>query len=148
MISWQNQYQGAMDSPNGEAHPSSMSAVERLLVGIVDDDESVREALPDLIRELDVATRTFSSAEEFLSSDYVDDTSCLVLDITMPGMSGPELHQELLRRGREIPTIFITGQSDQTIRDRVLKRGAVGFLRKPFSDEALLAEIKKALATI
>lgn len=148
MISRENQYQSAMDFSNGEAHPSGMRAMEHRLVGIVDDDESVRESLPDLIKEFGFAARTFSSAEEFLSSDCMDETSCLILDIAMPGMSGPELHRELMRRGREIPTIFITGQRDETIRDRVLKQGAVGFLRKPFSDEALLAEIKTALPAI
>ena len=144
----ENQYQSAMGVPDEEVHPFNMRAMEHRLVGIVDDDESVRESLPDLIKELGFAARAFSSAEEFLSSDCVDETSCLILDITMPGMSGPELHRELMRRGREIPTIFITGQRDETIRDRVLKQGAVGFLRKPFSDEALLAEIKTALPAI
>ena len=148
MISGENQYQSAMNSTNAEAHRSSMRATEHRLVGIVDDDESVRESLPDLIKALGFAARAFSSAEEFLWSDCVDETSCLILDIAMPGMSGPELHRELRRRGREIPTIFITGEREETIRDRVLKQGAIGFLRKPFSDEALLAEIKTALPAI
>lgn len=134
--------------PDEMAHPLSMRAMEHRLVGIVDDDESVRESLPDLIKELGFAARAFSSAEEFLSSDCVDETSCLILDIAMPGMSGPELHRELMRRGIEIPTIFITGQRDETIRDRVLQQGAVGFLLKPFTDEDLLAEIKTALPAI
>ena len=112
---------------------------------VVDDDESVRESLPDLLREFGFAARAFSSAEEFLSSGCVDETSCLILDIAMPGMSGPELQQELKRRGQEIPIIFITGQRDETIRARVLKQGAAGFLLKPFSDTALLAAIKTAL---
>jgi FixJ family two-component response regulator len=112
---------------------------------VVDDDESVRESLPDLLREFGFAARTFSSAEEFLSSSCIDQTTCLILDIAMPGMSGPELHQELKRRGQQIPTIFITGQRDETIRARVLRRGVAGFLLKPFSDAALLAAIKAAL---
>jgi FixJ family two-component response regulator len=118
------------------------------LLSIVDDDESIRESLPDLIKEFGFAARAFSSAEEFLSSGSVDETSCLILDIAMPGMSGPELHQELKRRGEEIPTIFITGQKDETIRTRVLEQGAKGFLLKPFSDAALLAAIKAALQAI
>jgi FixJ family two-component response regulator len=118
------------------------------LFSIVDDDESIRESLPDLIKEFGFAARAFSSAEEFLSSGSVDETSCLILDIAMPGMSGPELHQELKRRGEEIPTIFITGQKDETIRTRVLEQGAKGFLLKPFSDAALLAAIKAALQAI
>jgi len=128
-----------MESPNGRGGNA------RPLLSVVDDDESVRESLPDLLRELGFSARTFSSAEEFLSSGFVDETSCLILDIAMPGMSGPELHQELKRRGQEIPIIFITGQRDETIRARMLKQGAVGFLLKPFSDTALLAAIKTAL---
>ena len=117
-------------------------------LAIVDDDESIRESLPDLIKEFGFAARAFSSAEEFLSSGSVNETSCLILDIAMPGMSGPELHRELKRRGEEIPTIFITGQKDETIRARVLEQGAAGFLIKPFSDAALLAAIKTALQGI
>ncbi len=128
-----------MESPNGRSGNQSP------LLSVVDDDESVRESLPDLLREFGFAARAFSSAEEFLSSSYVDDTSCLILDIAMPGMSGPELHQELKRRGQEIPIIFITGRRDETIRARVLKQGAAGFLLKPVSDAALLEAIKTAL---
>jgi FixJ family two-component response regulator len=116
-----------------------------LLSVVVDDDESVRESLPDLLREFGFAARAFSSAEEFLSSGCLDETGCLILDIAMPGMSGPELQQELKRRGREIPIIFITGRTDDTVRTRVLKQGAAGFLLKPFSDSDLLAAIKVAL---
>jgi FixJ family two-component response regulator len=134
-----------MDAPQREAHSSGMRAIGRLVVSIVDDDESVRESLPDLLREFGFAARAFSSAAEFLSSSCVDETSCLILDIAMPGMSGPELYQELKRRERDIPIIFITGQRDETIRARVLKQGAVGFLLKPFSDADLLAAIKTAL---
>ena len=123
-----------------------MSGSERpLLSVVVDDDESVRESLPDLLREFGFAARAFSSAEEFLSSGCLDETSCLILDIAMPGMSGPELQQELKRRGREVPIIFITGQKDDAVRARVLKQGASGFLLKPFSDSDLLAAIKTAL---
>lgn len=124
---------------------NGQSKTERPLLSVVDDDDSVRESLPDLIEEFGFAARAFSSAEEFLSSGSAAETSCLILDISMPGMSGPELYQELKRRGHEIPVIFITGQRDEAIRARVLKQGASGFLLKPFSDEALLAEIKTAL---
>jgi FixJ family two-component response regulator len=118
---------------------------KNLLLTVVDDDESVRESLPDLLGEFGFATRAFSSAEEFLSSGCVNQTSCLILDIAMPGMSGPELHEELRRRGQTIPTIFITGQRDETIRARLLKQGASDFLLKPIDDEALVAAIKTAL---
>jgi FixJ family two-component response regulator len=117
----------------------------QLLSVVVDDDESVRESLPDLLREFGFTAEAFSSAEEFLSSGCVDETSCLILDIAMPGMSGPELQQELKRRRNEVPIIFITGQRDEVIRAQVLKQGAAGFLLKPFSDDALLTAIKTAL---
>ena len=125
--------------------PKGRSGAERPLLSLIDDDESVRDSLPDLLREFGFAARAFSSANEFLLSGCVDETSCLLLDIAMPGMSGPELYQELKRLGKEIPVIFITGQTDETIRARVLKLGAEGFLLKPFSDADLLAAIKTAL---
>jgi FixJ family two-component response regulator len=141
-----------MDVSHGMPHcfvmksPIGTSGSERpLLSVVVDDDESVRESLPDLLREFGFAARAFSSAEEFLSSGCLDETRCLILDIAMPGMTGPELQQELKGRGRHIPIIFITGQSDDMIRVRVLKQGAAGFLLKPFSDTDLLAAIKTAL---
>jgi FixJ family two-component response regulator len=120
----------------------------QLLSVVVDDDESVRESLPDLLREFGFAARAFSSANEFLSSGCVNETSCLILDIAMPGMSGPELYQELKRRGQKIPVIFITGQRNETIRARLLNQGAAGFLLKPFSDVALLAAINTALHAV
>jgi FixJ family two-component response regulator len=112
---------------------------------VVDDDESVRESLPDLLREFGFAVRAFSSAEEFLTSDCVDLTRCLILDIAMPGMSGPDLQQELRIRRREIPIIFITGQRDEAVRARVLEQGAAECLFKPFSDTALLDAVNAAL---
>lgn len=121
---------------------------EHPLLCVVDDDESVRESLPDLIKEFGFAARAFSSAEEFLSSGAVDETSCLILDIAMPGMGGLELREELKRRGREIPIIFITGQRDETVRARVLRQRVAGFLLKPFNDTDLLAAIKTALQGI
>jgi FixJ family two-component response regulator len=108
----------------------------------------VRESLPDLLRELGFAARAFSSAKEFLASGCVRETSFLILDIAMPGMTGPELYQELKRRGKEIPVIFITGQRDETIRDRVFKQGAAGFLLKPFSGADLLEALKAALPAV
>jgi CheY-like chemotaxis protein len=117
---------------------------ERLLISVVDDDESVRESLPALLRELGFAAQAFPSAEAFLASEAVGETSCLILDIAMPGMSGPDLQQELRRRRREIPIIFITGQGDDTVRPRLLAHGAVECLFKPFSDTALLEALDAA----
>ena len=119
--------------------------ITRSLVSVVDDDESVRESLPDLIREFGYAARTFSSAEEFLGSDCVDQTRCLMLDIGMPGMTGPDLQRELKRRGQQIPIIFITAHRDEAIRTRVLEEGAVECLFKPFSDTAVLEALNAAL---
>ena len=121
------------------------SAIEHLRVSVVDDDESVRESLPDLLRELGFAARTFSSAEEFLSSDGVGQTDCLLLDIAMPGMSGPDLQQELRVRRQEIPIVFITAQRDETVRSRLIEQGAVACLFKPFSETALLEALNAAL---
>ena len=112
---------------------------------VVDDDESVRESLPDLLKEFGFTVLVFSSADEFLASDSVDRAKCLVLDIAMPGMSGLDLQKELKSRGYKIPIIFITAQKDESIRMRVLEQGAVDILLKPFSDIALRDALSKAM---
>ena len=117
----------------------------RSLVSVVDDDESMRESLPDLLRELGFAVQAFSSAEEFLASNCIGQTRCLILDIAMPGMSGPDLQRELRRRRQEIPIVFITARRDETVRPRVLEDGAVECLFKPFSETALLEALEAAL---
>lgn len=117
----------------------------RSLVSVVDDDESVRESLPDLLRQFGFAAEAFPSAEAFLASDVVGETSCLLLDIAMPGMSGPDLQQELARRRQKIPIVFITGLGDGSVRPRLLARGAVECLIKPFSEAALLGAVRAAL---
>lgn len=118
---------------------------KRPLVSVVDDDESVRESLPDLLREFGYAAKAFSSAEEFLASGYVEKTRCLIADIAMPGMSGPDLQSELKRREHRIPTIFITAHGLERIRSDLMERGAVACLSKPFSDEALLEALNTGL---
>ena len=115
------------------------------LVAVVDDDESVRESLPDLLRECGFAVRAFASAEAFLESDALDHAQCLILDIAMPGMSGPDLQRELQRRGRKLPIIFITARADDVLRERLIERGAVDCLFKPFNETALLGAIHAAL---
>jgi FixJ family two-component response regulator len=117
------------------------------LVSIVDDDESVRESLPDLLKEFGFAVQSFASAEEFLASGRVDETRCLVLDIAMPGMSGPELQRELTRRNQPIPIVFITANEDSSECSRVMDAGAVSCLIKPFSETALLRAVTKAIQT-
>jgi FixJ family two-component response regulator len=114
------------------------------LISVVDDDESVRESLPDLLRAFGFAVRAFSSAEDFLASDCIGQTKCLLLDIAMPGMSGPDLQQELARLGQRIPIVFITAHADATTRPGALIRGAECLL-KPFSDAALREALDAAL---
>jgi len=121
------------------------SMVEPSFVSVVDDDESVRESLPDLLAQLGFAVKAFSSAEAFLTSDYVGQTQCVLLDIAMPGMSGPELQRELKRRRHEIPIVFITAHRDETDRPRVLENGAAECLFKPFTETALLDALNAAL---
>jgi len=115
------------------------------LVSVVDDDESVRESLPDLLRAFGFTAQAFSSAEEFLASDMILETRCLILDIAMPGMSGPDLQRELAVRRQEVPIVFITGHGDASVRPQVLAQGAVECLFKPFSDTALLQAVNTAL---
>jgi FixJ family two-component response regulator len=116
------------------------------LVTVVDDDESVRESLPDLLREFGFSAKAFDSAEAFLSSDSIGDSRCLILDIAMPSMSGPELQQELINRGLRIPIIFITAHADATVRAGLLSKGAVDCLFKPFGYQDLRDALDRALA--
>jgi len=116
----------------------------RSLVSIVDDDESVRESLPDLLNEFGFASETFSSAEEFLASGGVAQTQCLILDVAIPVMCGPELQDELNRRKIRIPIVFITGQLDERLRSRLIGQGAIAYLIKPFSDAAMLEALNCA----
>jgi FixJ family two-component response regulator len=118
---------------------------EPSLVSVVDDDESIREALPDLLRQFGFAAEAFASAEAFLASEFVRETGCLLLDVAMPGMSGPELQQELTRRRQKIPIVFITAYGDASVLRPLLARGAVRCLVKPFSDAALLDAVGAAL---
>ncbi|MBW9055353.1 response regulator transcription factor [Rhizobium mesosinicum] len=119
---------------------------ERALVSVVDDDESVRESLPDLIRIFGYDVRAFSSADDFLNSEWVARTNCLILDVAMPGMSGPELEEELIRRGDRIPVVFITAHKDENDRIPLMQNGAVACLFKPFSDVALQETLDRVFA--
>ena len=117
------------------------------LISVVDDDDSVRESLGGLIRSLGFAVKAFASAEEFLTSDRLPDTDCLILDVRMPGMNGLELQRQLAASHMSIPVIFITAHGDEETRVRALNGGAVDYLLKPFSEEALLNAINTALKT-
>jgi FixJ family two-component response regulator len=113
-------------------------------ISIVDDDESVRQALKGLLRSAGFPADAFASAEEFLSSGQLHATSCLILDVRMPGMSGMDLQDRLIASSSAVPIIFISAHGDEDVRTRALQRGAVAFLQKPFSDDALLDAIASA----
>jgi FixJ family two-component response regulator len=116
------------------------------LVCIIDDDESVRESVSDLVQSLGYKTATFASAEEYLQSDHVENASCVITDVRMPGMSGVELQGHLRASGQKTPIIFITSFPSEDIGARVLKAGAFGFFRKPFDDDRLVECLNNALA--
>ena len=122
--------------------------VTRSLVAVVDDDESVRESLPHLLREFGFAAEAFSSAEEFLASEFVGQARCLILDVAMPGMSGPGLQEVLSRRLEPIPIVFITAHEDDAVRPRLLEAGAVECLFKPFTSKALRDAVIMALRSV
>jgi FixJ family two-component response regulator len=115
------------------------------LVSIVDDDESVRESLPDLLREFGFSVQAFSSAEAFLQSEWMALTQCLVLDIAMPGMTGPELQRELAHREPDMPIVFMTAHATEVVRPGVIGKSAVACLIKPFSPGDLLEAINAGL---
>jgi FixJ family two-component response regulator len=115
------------------------------VISIIDDDESVREATKSLVRSLGYKAAVFASAEEYLQSSRLDDSSCLITDLHMPGMSGADLQDRLIADGRQIPMIFVTAYYEEKVRDRVIDAGAYGFLRKPFNDESLIECLDKAL---
>jgi FixJ family two-component response regulator len=118
---------------------------KRSLVSVVDDDAFVREALPDLLKELGYSSQAFPSAQAFLSSRVVGETRCLILDVSMPHMTGPELHRELIRRQQDIPVIFVTAIRDEALRPRLMAEGAVDCLFKPVSEQALINALHSAL---
>jgi FixJ family two-component response regulator len=117
----------------------------RPLVAVIDDDISVRESVPNLLQQVGFAAHAFASAEAFLTADVADATNCLVLDVGLPGMSGPDLQQELARRGKRVPIVFITAKGDKSLQPRALAAGAVACLFKPFSDTTLIEAIEAAL---
>ena len=115
------------------------------MVAIVDDDESIRFALQDLMQVVGLTARTFASAEEFLESGEQGRTGCLITDVRMPGISGLELQTMLNTAKCEIPIIFITAHGDEQVRTQALRAGAVEFISKPFDDEALVASVRAVL---
>ena len=124
---------------------SKGASPEKSRIAVVDDDESVREALKGLLRSAGFGAEGYASAEDFLRSGRLDDTECLILDVRMPGMGGIELQRQLALAGHDIPVIFITAHGDDSTRAQALGANVVDFLTKPFSDEALLEAIGRAL---
>lgn len=124
------------------------SVANPTLISVVDDDESVRESLEGLMRSVGFAVKTFSSAEEFLKSDQLRETACLILDLRMPGMAGLELQRRLIADRHQIPVIFITAHgSDREARAEALRNGALAFLDKPLSEDVLLNAVRHAFQT-
>ena len=119
----------------------------RAIISIIDDDESMRCALKSLVTSLGFKAYTFASAEQYLDSSYLDDTSCLITDLQMPGLSGIELQKSLLAQDRHIPIIFMTAFPEERIRTRAMEAGALGFLSKPFESQTLITLIDKAIET-
>ena len=115
------------------------------MIAIVDDDDVVREAMKTLVRSLGYNVSTFGSAEEFLNSEQISRTSCLITDLHMPGLSGLDLQNRLIATGHRFPIIFITGYPDENVRVRAMKAGAIGFLSKPFNNDDLLGYLERAL---
>ena len=117
------------------------------LVAVVDDDDSVRESLGGLFRSVGYAARGFASADAFLQSDDLAKTDCVILDVRMPGMSGLELQRQLVASHPDVPVIFMTAHDDARARSQALSGGAVDYLIKPFSEEALLDAVRVALGS-
>jgi FixJ family two-component response regulator len=115
------------------------------LIAVVDDDASIRQSLHGLLQSIGFAVETFASAQAYLDSGHLTSTDCLILDVRMPGMRGPDLQRELARRGLDVPIVFITAHGDEDIRPRVLSEGAIACLLKPFTEEALLKAIRTAI---
>jgi FixJ family two-component response regulator len=132
-------------APESELHRSVNGVSELPWISVVDDDESLREAIYDLMDCMGLKTEVFSSAEDFLNSGSLRNTTCLIVDVRMPGMSGLELQSHLNAAGFRIPIIFISAHDDGEAESRALGAGAIDFLKKPFSEDALLRAIRASL---
>jgi FixJ family two-component response regulator len=119
--------------------------VKEPLISIIDDDESVREAIKGLMKSWGFTAEAFPSAVDFLASSHFRDTSCLIADVQMPGMTGVELHRHLLESGYAIPAVLITAYPDDRVRHSALKNGVTCYLSKPFDEDALMRCVRSAL---
>ena len=117
------------------------------LIAVIDDDISVRESVESLLKSVGFQVNTYSSAEEFIGSPRLDAADCLILDVRLDGMSGPDLQRELKAGGRSIPIVFVTAHETETLRERMMADGAIDCLLKPFNDDALLNAVEIALNT-
>ena len=148
-ISCARPYQGVIGTPaakGDDRRSERFRLTKNPFISVVDDDDSVREALGALLRALKFEVGLFASALDFLRSDRVRKTDCLILDVRMPGMSGVELQRRLVETYRDVPVIFITAHGDEERRARALKGGAVDYLLKPFSEESLMNAVRTALS--
>ena len=148
-ISCARPYQGVIGTPaakGDDRRSERFRLAKNPFISVVDDDDSVREALGALLRALEFEVGLFASALDFLRSDRVRKTDCLILDVRMPGMSGLELQRRLVETYRDVPVIFITAHGDEERRARALKGGAVDYLLKPFSEESLMNAVRTALS--
>ena len=134
-----------MDAKSDVLDNIAVSMISVSLISIVDDDESVRESLEGLLRSAGFRVVAFALAADFLNSQALDATDCLILDVRMPGMSGPELQRKLIASQHSIPIVFLTAHGDEEVRERVLGDGAVDCLFKPFTEDALLLAVNTAL---
>src|SRR5579864_1505850 len=117
------------------------------LISIVDDDPFVRDATDALVRSLGYGAATFASAEDFIRSDYIHKTACVITDVQMPGLSGVELQRVMIAQGNLVPVIFITAYANEIVRRSVMEAGAIAYLSKPFDEESLIQHLRTALAT-
>jgi FixJ family two-component response regulator len=134
-----------MESRNRIEHGKAANLKKGVMISIVDDDASVREATKELVRSLGYSAAAFASAEDFLQSGQLGETACLISDVQMPGLSGIDLQRRLIADGHSLPIIFITAFPDERARTRALDGGAVGFLTKPYREESLIECLGQAL---
>jgi FixJ family two-component response regulator len=135
-------------APPSSTHPSynqELTISPNVFISVVDDDESVRESLPDLLRSFGYEAQAFPSAKAFLASGALDTTTCLVLDIAMPDMTGPELYAEIVREHGGMPVVFITGNGNPGLCEQLLKQGAIACLSKPFDPHTLVKAVQRTL---
>jgi FixJ family two-component response regulator len=128
------------------AEPRDSDVSETRIVAVIDDDDSIRSAIDDLVCSLGLVAHTYASAEDFLASPDLDASSCVICDLQMPGMGGQDLQRRMIEEGRRVPMIFITAYPEPRMRDSILNNGALAFLEKPFDGGKLVSLIRHVVA--